>query len=89
MRNVKRVFVFLFVLMVAASTAAADTDSLPSWNDGPVKSAIIGFVQSAIDSKRMKFVPQMERIAVFDNDGTLWASLHTPYMSSSRLHLIA
>jgi len=74
MRNVQRVFVFLFVLLVAASTAAADTDALPSWNDGPVKSAIIGFVQSATDSKSMKYLPPMERIAVFDNDGTLWAS---------------
>ena len=74
MRNVKRVFVFLFVLLVAASTAAADTDALPSWNDGPAKSAIIEFVQTATDKASMKFVPPPERIAVFDNDGTLWAS---------------
>jgi len=74
MRNVKRAFVFLFVLLVAVSTAAADPDPLPSWNDGSVKSAIINFVQSATDSQSVKFVPPMERIAVFDNDGTLWAS---------------
>lgn len=74
MRNVKRVFVFLFVLLVAVSTAAADTDALPSWNDGPAKSAIIEFVQTATDKASMKFVPPPERIAVFDNDGTLWAS---------------
>ena len=74
MQYVKRTFVFLSVLLVVASTAAADTDALPSWNDGPVKSAIIGFVQSATDNKSMKFVPPPERIAVFDNDGTLWAS---------------
>ena len=74
MRNATRVVVFLFALMVAASTAAADTDALPSWNDGPAKSAIIEFVQTATDKASMKFVPPPERIAVFDNDGTLWAS---------------
>jgi hypothetical protein len=74
MQYVKRTFVFLSVLLVVASTAAADTDALPSWSDGSAKSAIIEFVQSVTDSQSMKFVPPMERIAVFDNDGTLWAS---------------
>ena len=60
--------------MVAASTAAADTDALPSWNEGPAKSAIIAFVQTATDKSSVKFVPPPQRIAVFDNDGTLWAS---------------
>ena len=60
--------------MVAASTAAAGTDALPSWNDGPAKSVIIEFVQTATDKASMRFVPPPERIAVFDNDGTLWAS---------------
>ena len=60
--------------MVAASTAAADTDALSSWNDGPAKSAIIGFVQATTDKSSVKFVPPEQRIAVFDNDGTLWAS---------------
>jgi hypothetical protein len=57
--------------MVAASTAAAGTDALPSWNDGAAKSAIIAFVQTATDKASMKFVPPEQRIAVFDNDGTL------------------
>jgi phosphoserine phosphatase len=73
-RNVKRAYVFLFVVMVAASTAAAGTDALPSWNDGAAKSAIIAFVQTATDKASMKFVPPEQRIAVFDNDGTLWPS---------------
>jgi hypothetical protein len=79
MRNATRVVVFLFALMVAASTAAADTDALPSWNDGSAKSAIIEFVQSATDKSSVKFVPPAQRIAVFDNDGTLWAS-HPMYV---------
>ncbi len=74
MRNAARVVVFLFAVMVAASTAAAGTDALPSWNDGAAKSAIIEFVQTATDTSGMKFVPPAQRIAVFDNDGTLWAS---------------
>jgi phosphoglycolate phosphatase-like HAD superfamily hydrolase len=73
-RNVKRAYVFLFAVMVAASTAAAGTDALPSWNDGAAKSAIIAFVQTATDKASMKFVPPEQRIAVFDNDGTLWPS---------------
>ena len=73
-RNVKRAFVFLCVLMVAASTAAADPDALPSWNDGPAKSAIMEFVQATTDKSSPKFVPPAERIATFDQDGTLWVS---------------
>jgi len=60
--------------MVAASTAAADTDALPSWNDGPAKSAIMEFVQATTDKSSSKFVPPAERIATFDQDGTLWVS---------------
>jgi len=79
MGNVKRAFVLLFALMIAASTAAADTDALPSWNDGPAKSAIIAFVQTATDKSSVKFVPPAQRTAVFDNDGTLWTS-HPMYV---------
>jgi len=79
MRNVKRVVGFLFSVMVAASTAVADTNALPSWNDGPAKSAIIEFIQTATDKANMKFVPPAQRTAVFDNDGTLWAS-HPMYV---------
>lgn len=60
--------------MVAASTAAADPDALPSWNDGPAKSAIMEFVQATTDKSSPKFVPPAERIATFDQDGTLWVS---------------
>jgi len=68
-----------FLLAVIASlvfcTAAfAETDPLPSWNDGPTKQAILGFVQRATDRTGPGFVPLPERIATFDNDGTLWPS---------------
>jgi hypothetical protein len=44
---------------------------LPSWNDGPVKQAIVDFVRATTDPASPKFVPPDERIAEFDQDGTL------------------
>jgi phosphoglycolate phosphatase-like HAD superfamily hydrolase len=46
---------------------------LPSWNDGPSRQAIIGFVSDVTDADGEHYVRPSERIAVFDNDGTLWA----------------
>lgn len=48
-------------------------DPLPSWNEGVNKSAILNFVKSATDSSSESFVEIKNRIAVFDNDGTLWS----------------
>ncbi len=48
-------------------------DPLPSWNDTPTKKAIIDFVTSAASEKNGKFIPVTDRIATFDNDGTLWS----------------
>lgn len=47
-------------------------DPLPSWNEGLAKQAIIDFVQKTTDKNSPAFVPQKERIATFDQDGTLW-----------------
>ena len=52
--------------------ADAPTDALPSWNDGPAKQAIVAFVKETTDQASPKFVPPAERIATFDQDGTLW-----------------
>jgi len=48
-------------------------DPLPSWNDTPSKQAIVSFVAKVTRAGSTDFVPEPERIAVFDNDGTLWA----------------
>jgi phosphoserine phosphatase len=48
-------------------------DPLPSWNSGPVKERILSFVASVTDPDSASFVREEERIAVFDNDGTLWS----------------
>jgi phosphoglycolate phosphatase-like HAD superfamily hydrolase len=68
-------FVRLFAMGVLLSVGAptqAQTDSLPSWNDGPTKQAIVAFVKETTDEVSPKFVPPEERIATFDQDGTLW-----------------
>jgi phosphoglycolate phosphatase-like HAD superfamily hydrolase len=55
-----------------AAPAPAPQDPLPSWNDGPAKQSIIAFVASATTPGDTGYIPLAERIAVFDNDGTLW-----------------
>jgi len=62
----------LTTLLALASTAAA-ADPLPSWNDGQTKQTIVQFVEEVTTQDGPKFVHPAERIAVFDNDGTLWA----------------
>jgi phosphoglycolate phosphatase-like HAD superfamily hydrolase len=55
------------------SQPAAAVDPLPSWNDGDSRRAILDFVARVTDPASPDFVPEAERIATFDNDGTLWA----------------
>ena len=51
---------------------AAPVDSLPSWNEGANKKAILDFVANTTTEGSPGFIPVQDRIAVFDNDGTLW-----------------
>jgi phosphoglycolate phosphatase-like HAD superfamily hydrolase len=55
-----------------AATVAHAQDALPSWNDGPVKQAILEFVKATTTQGSPQFVPPEARIATFDQDGTLW-----------------
>ncbi|HVQ15991.1 MAG TPA: HAD family hydrolase, partial [Vicinamibacterales bacterium] len=57
----------------APATQAASVQILPSWNDGAARKAIVDFVTKTTREGDADFVPQAERIAVFDNDGTLWS----------------
>src|ERR1700722_2516195 len=57
---------------VPSARAASENDPLPSWNEGPAKAAILSFVRSAVDSSGPDFLPEEERIATFDQDGTMW-----------------
>jgi len=54
-------------------SAAAQADPLPSWNAGEVKQSILAFVQAVTNQSGPDYVPPPARIAVFDNDGTLWS----------------
>jgi phosphoglycolate phosphatase-like HAD superfamily hydrolase len=66
-----KIFALAASLLFAAQ-AFAQVDPLPSWNDGPAKKAIVEFVQSTTTNGSPKFVPPVERVATFDQDGTLW-----------------
>ena len=72
-----RVYQFLAVpgiaMLFAVAAPAQTADPLPSWNDGKSKQAITKFVKDVTTTGSADFVPQPERIAVFDNDGTLWS----------------
>src|SRR5262245_32609103 len=71
----RRIFVALGLALtvLAGGHAFAQSDPLPSWNDGAAKKSITDFVARVTTQGGADFVPPAERIAVFDNDGTLWA----------------
>lgn len=62
----------LSTLLALGAHAQAQNDPLPSWNDGAAKKAIVEFVGVTTTQGSPKFVPAAERIATFDQDGTLW-----------------
>ena len=70
-------FLHALALVVAALfgglAAAQPADPLPSWNDGKAKQSIVTFVQRVTTPDSKDFVPPAQRVAVFDNDGTLWS----------------
>ena len=68
---------FASVALVLVATVARAQDLLPSWNDGPAKTAIVAFVAKVTKEGSSDFVPPPERVATFDNDGTLWAEQPT------------
>lgn len=61
------------LLMLGITVSARAEDQLPSWNDGPAKSSVVDFVERVTTQGTPDFVAESERIAVFDNDGCLWA----------------
>jgi hypothetical protein len=63
----------LVLTWISTATAAQQGDPLPSWNPGSAKSAITAFVAAVTARDKQSYVPAAERIAVFDNDGTLWS----------------
>jgi len=73
MRGVRsRQFVCAVFVVLSLVCAQAQTDPLPSWNDTSTKKAIVAFVEKVTKEGSSNFVPVDQRIATFDNDGTLW-----------------
>ena len=70
-----------FTAISAARLVADETkaDPLGSWNDGAAKLAIMSFVENVTNENSADFVPAADRIAVFDNDGTLWPENPLPF----------
>src|SRR5271163_393065 len=93
-------------MLIAATVAAASAATLSStetkaqtpttalalWNDGPAKQAILDFVHATTDQSSKDFVPPEDRIATFDQDGTLWVE-HPNYSQAmfalDRMHAMA
>ncbi len=75
-KPVKRLAAVLLLLLPAHVAQAADP--LPSWNEGPAKHSIVAFVAKVTKPGSPEFVAVPERIAVFDNDGTLWSEQPLP-----------
>jgi phosphoserine phosphatase len=73
LKRLARVILLLALCFISLNAEAAN-DPLPSWNDGPAKTAIIELVHATTDPASPKFVPPEARVATFDQDGTLWVS---------------
>ena len=72
--DLKSLVAFLLIgVMTLTMGVAHAADPLPSWNEGKAKEAIVAFVEKVTKEESPDFVPPAERIATFDNDGTLWA----------------
>ena len=66
-------YALALLLTLALPWLAQAAEPLPSWHDGPAKQSLLAFVQTVTDPDSQGFVQPAERIAVFDNDGTLWS----------------
>lgn len=78
----------LLVAMLALVSVSATAAPLPSWNEGPVRDGILDFVARVTDPAGGDFVPEPERVAVFDNDGTLWGEQPVYFQSMYILDLV-
>jgi phosphoglycolate phosphatase-like HAD superfamily hydrolase len=72
-RSQNRIAAVLVAVLAFTASVAHAADPLRSWNDGAAKKSIIAFVEKVTKRGSPDFVPAAERIATFDNDGTLWA----------------
>ncbi|MBB3391943.1 hypothetical protein FHT82_004721 [Rhizobium sp. BK275] len=71
-KSARDVIPVIIATLFLAAPAYAQSEPLPSWNDTAPKAAIVAFIEKVTKQGSPDFVPEPERIAVFDNDGTLW-----------------
>jgi len=69
----KKISITILLMLMLVTGVVFAADPLPSWNDTAAKQAITTFVKQVTSEDSADFVPEAERIATFDNDGTLWA----------------
>src|SRR6478735_7827508 len=78
--------------LISVPVIAQQPDPLPSWNDGPAKQAILDLVRATTESGSPDFVAPADRLATFDQDGTLWVE-HPLYSQAmfalDRVHALA
>jgi phosphoserine phosphatase len=95
MKTIRRQILIVAALvsaMAVTAIVARAADPLPSWNDGPAKKSIVEFVTKVTTAGSPDFVPVPERIATFDNDGTLWCEQPLPvqlYFALDRVKALA
>jgi hypothetical protein len=88
----KSLLVKTLLVLLLLTNAAFAADPLPSWNDTAPKKAIIAFIGKVTTAGSPDFVPVPERIATFDNDGTLWCEQPLPvqlYFALDRVKALA
>lgn len=88
-RKIGMVFTLVLTLgLVFNTTVYSEYDPLPSWNNTDTKKKIIDFVNDVTSQSSPNFVSELERFAVFDNDGTLWAEKPAYFQQAFLLHRI-
>jgi hypothetical protein len=75
-------------LLILSAHSQAQTDPLPSWNDGPAKQAIVTFVKETTTQGSPKFVDPVARVAAFDQDGTTWVEQPLPSQVMFAFHQV-
>ena len=86
--KLKARFALMILFAWSLVLPALGADPLPSWNEGEAKQSVIEFVQKVTTPGSPDFVPVPERIAVYDNDGTLWAERPIPVQAAYMLDRI-
>ena len=69
----RRALLLVTAALVTSVAVAQPSHPLPSWNDGEARARIVAFVRAVTQAGGKDYVPPEERVAVFDNDGTLWS----------------